>query len=164
MATSDHSRSRVHDLLGSILGLFALGMLITSPWQVDTSGPDPFYKGPLIFPLATFALMVCGSLPSLWRMLRPEKGTSWHLDGKGFQVRTLWIAVLLMGYMAGLVLFGLEISTWLFLVISLRIVGHGSPLKMLLIPLGTALVLHLLFKVLLDIWFPQPLFLEFFLD
>jgi hypothetical protein len=51
MNAQDGASSRVHDLVGTILGLFAALMLATIRWQVDTSGPDPFYKGSLIFPI-----------------------------------------------------------------------------------------------------------------
>ncbi|MFH1155163.1 MAG: tripartite tricarboxylate transporter TctB family protein [Pseudomonadota bacterium] len=164
MTGKDTPQSRVHDLLGALMGLFALGMLVTSPWQVDTSGPEPFYKGPLIFPMVAFCLMVCGALPSFLRLVRPPEMASWYLDGKGIHGRTLGIAGLLVGYMAGLVWMGLEVSTWLFLMITLPMVGHGSKAKLTLIPLGVALVLYVMFKWLLDIWFPQPLLLELFLE
>ena len=75
---SDHSRS--HDLFGALLGLGALAMLLVSPWQVDTTGPDPFYKGPLLFPLMILGMTLAASLPSMWRLIKPGVDASWHLD------------------------------------------------------------------------------------
>ncbi len=37
--------SRWHDLAAVCLGGLAAVFLISAPWQVDTSGPDPFTRG-----------------------------------------------------------------------------------------------------------------------
>lgn len=152
--------SRVHDLAGTLMGGFALAMLITSPWQVDTTGPDPFYKGPLIFPVIVFGIMLAGALPSVRRLIRPVPGADWTLDGHGRPVRNLVILGLLVLFLGGLVFLGLEISTWLFLVLAMKITGQDSPGKLLLFPAAITLLLFLVFKLFLDIWFPQPLVLD----
>ncbi|RLB92777.1 MAG: hypothetical protein DRH26_05490 [Deltaproteobacteria bacterium] len=164
MPKKDYYSSRAHDLLGSIFGVFALSMLITSPWQVDTSGPDPFYKGPLIFPLIVFCLMLAGSLPSLWRLFRPSEKSSWYLDGQGKPFKTMVILGLLIIYLAGIIFIGLEVSTWLFLLIALKLVNQDSILKLTLIPVLVTLILFVIFKYFLDIWFPEPLIMEIFLE
>ncbi|MCP4022853.1 MAG: hypothetical protein GY729_13510 [Desulfobacteraceae bacterium] len=162
MSNQPFSSSRVHDLLGSVLGGFALVMLVSSPWQVDTTGPDPFYKGPLIFPVIIFGLMIAGALPSFYRLLRPLKEASWYLDGHGKPFKNLIILGLLIFYLLGLVTVGLEISTWLFLIISMKIVKQDSVLKMTMFPILVTLILFLVFKVFLDIWFPEPMVMELF--
>lgn len=162
MSKKDFSSSRVHDLFGSVLGVFALSMLISSPWQVDTSGPDPFYKGPLIFPIIVSCLILAGSLPSMWRLLRPSLHASWYLDGYGKPFKNMIILGLLILYLAGIVAIGLEISTWLFLVIALKFVKQDSMIKITLIPILVTLILFLIFKIFLDVWFPEPLIMEFF--
>lgn len=164
MATKAFSSSRVHDLLGSVLGLFALVMLVTSPWQVDTSGPDPFYKGPLIFPLIVFNLILAGALPSMWRLVRPSMEASWYLDGHGKPFKILVILGLLICYLAGLLFVGLEISTWLFLLVALKLVHQDSPLKLTIIPILVTLILYVIFKYFLDVWFPQPLITEWTME
>ena len=160
--TEKKTSSRVHDLFGAVLGGFALIMLVVSPWQIDTSGPYPFYKGPLIFPLMVCCLMLAGSLPSLWRLFRPGLNTAWYLDGKGKPVKNILILGLLILYLAGIMTLGLEFSTWLFLMISLKLVKQDSVLKLTCIPLGVTLILYLVFKVFLDVWFPEPLIMGFF--
>lgn len=162
MSKKAFSSSRVHDLFGSVLGLFALVMLVSSPWQVDTSGPDPFYKGPLIFPLIIFSLIIAGSLPSMWRLVRPSTETSWYLDGYGKPFKILVIMGLLVFYLAGIVFIGLEISTWLFLFIALKLVKQDSCLKLTVIPLLVTVILFVIFKFFLDVWFPEPLIMELF--
>lgn len=153
------AESRVHDLLGSLLGLFALGLLVTAPWHVDTSGPDPFYKGPLIFPLMVLALIVGASLPSLWRLFR-FRGGSWYLDGEGLPFRSMRVLGLLVLFLAGLVWLGLEIASWVFLFTALWTVAQRSPWKLVGIPTLVTLCLYLVFKVFLDVWFPEPVLLE----
>ncbi|THB81356.1 MAG: tripartite tricarboxylate transporter TctB family protein [Desulfobacteraceae bacterium] len=161
---NQHSASRAHDLFGMLLGLFALFMLITIKWQIDTSGPDPFYKGPMIFPLIILLIMLAGSIPSMWRMIKPLPGSSWYLDGDGIPYRTIAVAVLLAFFPLGLTYLGLEISTWLFLFTGLQIVKQNALPKLIGIPLGITAAIYLVFKLFLDIWFPTPLLFELLME
>ena len=156
--------SRVHDLFAAFLGAGAAAVLISTPWQVDTSGPDPFYKGPLIFPLLVLTLMILASLPAVWRLLNPAAGASWYLDGAGLPVKTGVVLAFLVAYLFGLRLFGLEFSSWAFLFVSLHFLGHRSPLKLILIPLIVTGLVVLIFKHVLGVFFPTPLVLDWFLD
>jgi len=158
-----NSSSRIHDLFGTVLGLFALGLLITIKWNVDTTGPDPFYKGPLIFPLLILSLMLGAALPSIWRMVRPQAGASWDLDGQGKPLQGLRILGLLVLYLAGLVYIGLEISTWAFLFTGLWLVEQRSPGKLFGIPTVVTAILYGVFKYFLDVWFPTPILWELFM-
>jgi len=155
--------SRTHDLLGSVLGVSALILLILSPWLVDTSGPDPFYKGPLVFPLITLGLILAGSVPSLIRLVRP-KDARWYLDGRGKPFRAVKVLVCLVLFLGGLVFLGLEISTLIFLAASLKLVGQDSRPKLLLIPLLVTLILTVIFKYSLGVWFPEPLVMQVFME
>jgi len=157
MSKERFSTSRTHDLAAALFGVFALVMLVSSPWQVDTTGPDPFYKGPLIFPLIVFSMMVAGALPAMWRLVRPRAGASWTLDKGGYPKKNAVILGLLILYLAGLVTLGLEVSTWLFLTIAMKLVGQDSWVKITVFPAAITLVLYLIFKLFLDIWFPEPL-------
>ncbi len=155
--------SRTHDLLGSVLGSGALILLILSPWLVDTTGPDPFYKGPLLFPLITLGLILSGSVPSLARLIRPGKA-QWYLDGLGQPVRAGKVLTCLVLFLAGLMLFGLEISTLAFLAAGLKLVGQDSRVKMVLVPLLVTVFLTVIFKQFLGVWFPEPLVMSFFAE
>lgn len=162
--TKNHSLSRVHDLFGALLGLFALVMLVTISWQIDTSGPDPFYKGPMLFPLIVLFTILAGSLPSIWHMIKPAAGSSWYFDGEGIPCRTMVVAGLLAFYPIGLTYLGLEITTWLFLISGLKIVKQDSFVKLVTIPVGITIIIYLVFKFFLDIWFPTPLLFELFME
>ena len=157
-------KSRVHDLFGALLGLSALVMLLTIPWLVDTTGPEPFYKGPLLFPLIVLFIMLTGSLPSIWRMIKPAQNSSWFLDGEGVPYMTMVVACLLVLFPVGLNYLGLEITSRLFLVLGLKIVKQDSPLKIIIIPILITAILYFMFKFFLDIWFPTPLLFEIFLE
>jgi hypothetical protein len=155
--------SRTHDLLGSVLGIGALALLVLSPWLVDTTGPDPFYKGPLLFPLITLGLILAGSLPSLFRLIRPGDAR-WHLDGLGQPVRAVKVLACLVLFLGGLMVFGLEISTLVFLGVALKLVGQDSRLKMILVPLLVTVILTVIFKQFLGVWFPEPLAMRFLME
>ena len=126
--------SRAHDLLSLILGAFAALTLITSSWNVDTEGPDPFYKGPLIFPIIILSMMVLASLPACLRMVRPPRGASWRLDGEGFPLKTVCVLFLLCLSLVGIQIIGLEVSALVFLVAGLYLAGHRGPIRLILIP------------------------------
>lgn len=160
MTEAKTPHSRVHDLLGAALGFLALGLLLSTPWQVDTSGPDPFYKGPLIFPLLVLALLLGASLPSMYRLFRPRPDASWRLDGRGIPVKGLQILGLLILFLAGLVYAGLEVTTWLFLFCSMWLLQRRSPGTLVVLPTVVTIILYLVFKLFLDVWFPTPVFWE----
>jgi hypothetical protein len=164
MSQRQFSQSKVHDLLGALLGVFALVMLITAAWQVDTTGPDPFYKGPLIFPLIVFVLMIIGSLPSLWRLITPSGSATWYLDGYGAPKKGMLVLGLLVAFLSGVLTIGMEISAWMFLVISMKIVGQDSPRKLVVFPAAVTAILYVVFKLCLDIWFPEPVIMALFAE
>lgn len=164
MEQTQDQRSRIHDLFASILGAFALVMLLTIRLQIDTSGPDPFYKGPMIFPLIVLSLILGASLPSVWRLVRPERAATWHLDGQGVPGKSLRVLGLLILYLGGLIYLGLEISTCAFLFVALWIVEQRSKPKILGIPLAVTAILYLVFKYFLDVWFPTPVLWELFVE
>jgi hypothetical protein len=154
------AQSRVHDLLSASLGAFAAFCLITSPWNVDTEGPDPFYKGPLIFPIMVLSMMVLASLPACRRLFSPAAGSSWRLDGGGYPRKTLIVLGLLIAMLAGLNLIGLEVCALAFLSVSLYILGHRGPFKLIVLPLVMTGLIVLIFKYFLGVFFPTPLIAE----
>ena len=162
MAEQGGGHSRIHDLFGAFLGAAAAGVLISAHWQVDMSGPDPFYKGPLIYPLLVLTLIVLASVPSAWRLLKPQKGFTWRLDGAGFPIKPLMIFLFLVAFLGGLVLIGLRVSCLLFVFSSLYYLGHRRPGVLVLIPMIMTGLIFILFKFFLDIYFPTPLILDWF--
>lgn len=153
-------QSRVHDLFSALLGSFAAFCLVTSPWNVDTEGPDPFYKGPLIFPVLVLSMMILASLPACGRLLSPPADSSWRLDGEGYPLKTLVVLGLLIAALFGLNLIGLEVSAWLFLSISLHYLGHRGFMKLLVLPVVITGLIYLVFKHFLGVFFPTPLIVE----
>ena len=160
MSQEIKNQSRVHDLFAAVLGAFAAVCLITSPWNVDTEGPDPFYKGPLIFPIMVLSMMILASLPACKRLFSPADGNSWQLDGDGYPKKTLFVLGLLIAMLVGLNLIGLEVSAFAFLSISLYLLGHRGPLKLIVLPLVMTGLIVLIFKHFLDVFFPTPLIAE----
>lgn len=157
-------KSQIHDLVSGSIGMVGIGLLISTRWEVDTSVPYPFYKGPLIFPLLILILMIVASLPSVWRLLKSSGKKSWELDGQGIPIKPLIIFSLLVLYGIGLVVFGLEISSYLFLITSLYYLGHRNLVRLFVVPLIYTTVIVFLFSYVLGIYFPKPLALIWFLE
>jgi hypothetical protein len=164
MSSEKGTASRVHDLVGAVFGFFAAVMLATIRWQIDTSGPDPFYKGASIFPILVLSLMVLASLPAIRRLFRPPTGASWYLDGTGIPVKPAIAAALLVLYIAGLVYVGLAAASWLFMFVCLWVVGQRTPLKLVLVPTLMTALLYFLFVTLLDVFFATPVLFEYFME
>lgn len=164
MKSEKGAASRVHDLAGAIFGFFAAVMLATIRWQIDTSGPDPFYKGSSIFPILVLSLMLLASVPAMWRLFRPPSDASWYLDGAGIPVKPGIVASLLVLYIAGLVYVGLAAASWLFMVVCLWVVGQRTPLKLVVVPTLMTGLLYLLFVKMLDVFFTTPVLFEFFME
>ncbi len=155
-------RSRAHDALGAGIAAVALGLLSGAPWLVDRSGPDPFYKGPLIFPLIALALTVLGALPSAVRLVRDRRKKSWYVDGRGVPWPAIGLFALMVFFPTAIRFAGLGPASFAFVFAGLMIVGYRKPVQNLAIAAGVALCLHLAFISFLDIWFPTPLLVELF--
>jgi len=162
LAQTLEPQGRRHDLLAAALGIFAAVTLASSPWNVDTEGPDPFYKGPLIFPLLVLSIMVLCSLPAAVRLIKTAGGDWWRLDGKGFPKKTLAVLIMLALSLVGFKIIGLEVSALAFLIIALRLAGHHGFFRLVLIPIIVTGLLVLIFKHFLGVFFPTPLVLEWF--
>jgi hypothetical protein len=156
-------KSRTHDLLMTIIGVFAVVLLFNLNGAVDTKGVTyPFYKGPTIFPIFVLSTMFIFSLPAMRRLLLPPPDNSWYLDGKGIPYRPMMIFPLLAGFfLVGFIYIGLELSVFLFLFISLYMLKHRSLFKLLVIPAIYTIIIVYLFKYVLNIYFPTPLMFNF---
>ncbi len=159
-----NAKSRAHDMLAAALGALALLILISSPWQVDMNDPNPFYKGPLLFPLMALSIIVLAALPSAWRLLKPPAGAVWTLDGFGRPAKPLVMLILIVLYLAGLILIGLEISTLLIMSTALYYLGNRSKFELFGIPVIMTVILYVAFKYFLDIYFPTPLLFGLFTE
>lgn len=156
--------SRTHDLFGAGLGLLALIVLISIPWNVDASGPDPFYKGPLIFPIIVLTIMMAASVPAFARLFRPIAGAIWTLDGQGWPIKTAVVLMMLIAALAGIIVIGMEASSLLFLLIALRYLGQTGWLRGLVIPVLVAGTIVIVFKYFLGVFFPEPLMMQWFFE
>ncbi|WP_018699462.1 tripartite tricarboxylate transporter TctB family protein [Amorphus coralli] len=155
-ATEGRSRpSRTSDLVAGVLGLAAAALLVAAPQLVDRSGPDPFYKGPLIFPLIALAITVAGALPALVR-LATAAGRSWFIDGNGVPLRAIALFALACFYAPAIAWAGLDAATFVFMLGGLLITNPRRPLRALVTAGAATVVLHLAFISFLDIWFPEP--------
>lgn len=146
------------DLLAAAIGLAALALLIGSPWLVDRDGPDPFYKGPLIFPVLVLALTVAAALPAQIRILRGGRRSlrdRLHLDGAGFPRQGAALFALMCLFPLAIGAVGLDIASALALLAGLKLTGRGW-VQSVAVAAVLTLVIHLAFVTALDIWFPQP--------
>ncbi|MEW5421068.1 tripartite tricarboxylate transporter TctB family protein [Amorphus sp. 3PC139-8] len=143
------------DALATLIGLAALGLMVTAKSHVDVSGPDPFYKGPLIFPLIALAITAAGAVPAAARLLRAPRSASQAIRVR-LPPRPLLLFVLACFYAPAIAVAGLDASTFAFLFAGLLLAGYLKPLRALLTAAIVTLLMHLAFITVLDIWFPAP--------
>ena len=148
-----------HDALALAIGAGALVLLILSPWLVDTSGPDPFYKGPLIFPLIALAVTVCGALPAAWRHIRYRRPVSLRVDGSGFPARSALLFLMMCLFPPAINAVGVEIASFILIFAGLLLV-YRRPLPSIVVAIGLTVAIHLAFRTFLDVWFPTPWLFE----
>lgn len=146
-------RSRADGAFAAVLGLTALALLAASPWLVDTSGPDPFYKGPLIFPLLALSIAVIGAAPPALAGLR---ASGWRVDGRGFPWAALRLLALASLFPPAIAAVGLDLATFAFVSAGLALVGYRHRGRLLLAAALVTAAMHLAFVTALDIWFPAP--------
>lgn len=147
--------SRTSDAVAAAVGVAAAGVLLAAPSLVDSSGPDPFYKGPLIFPLIALAITIAGALPSMVRLVTAH-GRSWRIDGRGVPGRAIALFALACLYAPAIAWAGLDAATLAFMLAGLLVTNPRRPLRAVATAIGTTVVLHLAFVTALDIWFPTP--------
>jgi hypothetical protein len=156
-------KSKVNDCLAALIGLLGAGLLVSTRWEVDVSGPYPFYKGPLIFPLIVLSLMVIAGLPAMWRLIKRAGGAAWDFDGTtAIPARPLGLLVLMVLFAFGIEAVGLELSSFLFMSVSFYFLGHRDVTRLILVPLIGATVLSLVFKYFLGVYFPTPIVFGWF--
>lgn len=152
--------SAFHDLFMATLGAFALLMLILTPYLIGEPAANyPFYKGPNIFPMIVLSVMAFSSLPAYFRLIRPkEKDKRWFLDGKGFPILPFKIFVsLIIIFLFGFIFIGIEMACFLFFITAMYLIGYRQWRKLLLYSAIYTLFIFILFKYMLDIYFPEPL-------
>ena len=157
-------KSRVHDLLASGLGIFAMTLLCTFKWHVEKPAADyPFYKGPSIFPMVVLVIMAISSLPSIYRLIRPIEGSSWYLDGYGWPVRPAIVTLLMvLLFIIGIPIIGMEIVVAVFMALVFLILGYRKIGVNIVYPAIYTGIIVILFKYILKIWFPEPQILSLF--
>jgi hypothetical protein len=156
--------SCAHDLLSIILGMFAAFLLLTLRLQIAEPAVNyPFYKGPYIFPIIVLVVMVIASLPSLYHLIRTSGHANWRLDGYGWPIKPAIVTfMLVLFFLFGISWIGMEISVFSFMVLSLLILGYRRLRVIVLFPLLYTLLMVVIFKYLLKIWFPEPSILNLF--
>ena len=156
--------SRFHDLLSAALGVFAGILLVTLKLHIDEPAADyPFYKGPTIFPIIVLSVMFVSSLPSLYRIIRPLENSRWRLDGYGWPKKPLIVTFMLVAFfLFGITLIGVETSALAFMVLSFLVLGYRRLGVNLVYPILYTVILVILFKYALKIWFPEPLVFSLF--
>ncbi len=147
--------NRAHqDALGAFLGLFCAVMLAVSPWQIDLDVPYPFYKGPLLMPLLVLSMGVLASLPSWRRLLLNGKKGSLHVSVPRKALGMLAVAAL---YPLGIKTVGLEAATIIVLGTELFLAGLRDIKIAALVTAGVTVLFWIVFRRLLDVYFPEPL-------
>lgn len=161
--SNDEDRQRAtapaHDTFAAILGVLAAGLLAASPVLVDTSGPDPFYKGPLIFPILTLGLITAAAIPAMVRVVRRRGSGLFALDGAGFPIRGAVLFLLACAFPTAIGAVGIVLASALFCALGLVVTGR-SWRDVVAVSLLLPLAIYAVFVLILDVWFPAPWLLD----
>ncbi|MEO1102711.1 MAG: tripartite tricarboxylate transporter TctB family protein [Pseudomonadota bacterium] len=147
------------DTLAAILGVLAAGLLVAAPSLVDTSGPDPFYKGPLIFPMLTLGLIAAAAVPAVVRIVRRRGRALFALDGAGLPVRGAVLFLLACAFPVAVGAVGIFLATAGFCAMGLT-VTRRSWREVMAVSVLLPLAVYAVFVLILDVWFPSPWLLD----
>lgn len=150
-------KSLVHDLFTVFLGGFAGFLLATLPIHVDTKSSFPFYKGPVIFPISVLFIIFISALPSFYRLIKPPPDSKWFIDGEGWPRKPgVILSLLVIFFLIGISVLGVEISVFLFLFISIFFLGYRNVWINFILPFIYSLLIILIFKYVFGVYFPKP--------
>lgn len=157
-ADAIRSKSRYHDIFTVFLGFLAALLLATIKLHISEPAVDyPFYKGPLMFPMIALGIMTISSVPALVRLIRPAPDASWRLDNMGPPMKpAACLVLLILFFLLGPVTIGIEASVLFFLIISYYLQGYRQIKVLFLLPVLYTTMIVVLFKYILQIWFPEP--------
>lgn len=129
-------------LLALAIAVFAYTFTFPPPIQDLDPGMSAFPRIAAVI-IGVFALVT---------LLRPEGGEA--LPRGGAALRVIVTAVLLFGYALVLDLLGFVLTTVLFLVAVLVLVGVRRPVLLAVVPLGVSLGLFFVFRFFLEVPLP----------
>ena len=152
--------NQVHqDVLAAALGAFCALMLAISPWQIDLDVPYPFYKGPLLMPLLILTMGTLASLPSWRRLLMNRKSRSFHVS---VPRKALCMFVVVALFPVCIKFAGLELATIVILSAELFLAGQRNIKIIAIVTACVTILFWIVFRQLLDVYFPEPLILSLF--
>ncbi|MGP9724269.1 tripartite tricarboxylate transporter TctB family protein [Corynebacterium sp. AOP40-9SA-29] len=142
---------------GSILGdriIAVIALIIGVALLILAAGfPEPGQPedpGTAALPrLIGFALAGLGVL----LLFNSEKNT--FLPEKGARLRTVLIVAAGIAYTYAMTPLGFMLSTLVFMVVGLLIMGIRSPLRLVLVPVGVSVIVYYLFTAALGVYLPD---------
>lgn len=149
-------------LLLLALGVTAFGLALAVDTLVHHAGREvPYYRAPEFFPLLALLIAGVGALGMSFRHLRDGPA---HTEEALPRTRprplvVIAVAIAFAGYILITRWLGYPASTALFVAVGLQLSGR-STVNSLVLALGTASVLWLIFPYLLGIWLPTPRLLD----
>ncbi len=148
-----------HDMLGAALGGFCALMLALCPWQIDFDVPYPFYKGPLLMPLIALSLGVLASIPS-WIRFAGNFSAAVRQEKFSLPPKTVLLFFCALLYPGAILFAGLEPATLVILALLLAVNGIRNRYVLLGVPVAVTFIFWLVFRCLLDVFFPEPILIH----
>lgn len=147
--------SRADFLVGIFLAIFGLWVFIQAG-EYSSRGVNSY--GPNFWPQVLASLLVAASLILLWQTWS-VKPLHWitSIDRSGFiQVATA-IAVSI-AYVFSMEQLGFLLSSFIFMFIMVKLLGHGGWIKPMAVAAGVTLVIYGIFHLFLKIPMPHGIF------
>lgn len=144
-----------------LLGLACLGLVLGTNVLIKAKGDGPWTSGPLVFPLFMLGVCVLSSLPSAWRVFKYKAfSPSAVLNFLKPKASSFKLLLVLVSFLPCLRLFGIELTSFCLLALSLRMFGHKK--SAFIIAGIVTLVVWFVFVRMLSIYFPEPVIFTLF--
>jgi len=147
----EHLKKKTPEILLTLLGII---ILLIIPIQIKSSESNIY--GPRFFPYILSVLLIIFSLISFF--MKSDMNEMKGKLKKASNLRVLVVLILMVVWVFLSDIIGFVISTYLFSISTMLIMGNRNRLQLLLVPIFLTGIIYYIFSELLDIFLPSNIF------
>src|SRR5699024_335182 len=147
----EHLKKKTPEILLTLLGII---ILLIIPIQIKSSESNIY--GPRFLPYILSVLLIIFSLISFF--MKSDMNEMKGKLKKASNLRVLVVLILMVVWVFLSDIIGFVISTYLFFISTMLIMGNRNRLQLLLFPIFLTGIIYYIFSELLDIFLPSNIF------